>query len=144
MVAASRQLRATELRDALRACGLRATPARIAVLEVLAASPHALSQADLVGQLPDRHDRTTIFRVLSTLVRARLLRRVEAGNRVWRYQFPATADSRGLTASFVCTECDRVTELLGIELRATGASVPRAIGRRTVEVLVRGVCDACI
>jgi Fur family transcriptional regulator, ferric uptake regulator len=134
VVAASRQL---------RACGLRATPARIAVLEVLAASTHALSQADLLEHLPARHDRTTIFRVLTTLVRVRILRRVDAGDRVWRYQFLATADSRGLTASFVCTECDRVTELVGLELRATGANAPRAISRRTVEVLVRGVCDAC-
>lgn len=134
-------MRAADLRNAIRASGLRATSARIAVCEVLAATSQALSQADLVERLPDEHDRTTIYRVLAALVRSRLLRRIETGDRVWRYRF-VRAESHGVITSFVCTECDRVTDLTGVELRAAGA-VPRAFTQRTIEVLVRGVCDAC-
>ncbi len=121
---------------------MRATPARLAVLAVIASSAHPLSHADIVQRIPAEHDRTTIFRVLAALLRARLLRRFDAGDRVWRYQHVARAPSDALAAVFVCTACERVTELSGLQL-AGPRTLPRSLARHEVEVTVRGVCDEC-
>ena len=130
-------------RAVLRARGLRATSARIAVLELLAATMRPMSHADLVTSLPAGHDRTTIFRVLATLARARLVRRVDVGDRIWRYQLITTEDPTALRASFVCTSCGTVLALRGLEVSAPRARVPRALARREIEVLVHGLCNAC-
>ena len=131
-----------DVRAVLRARGLRATSARIDVLGILAAgSP--MSHSDLAAKLPLEHDRTTIFRVLSALVRARLVRRVDVGDRIWRYQRIADGDPSAPRASFVCTSCGTVEELEILRLAVPRTRVPRAVARREIELLVRGLCDAC-
>ena len=54
-----------ELRDALRARGLRATPSRMAVLALLRRHQGPLSHAEAADQLKDQGwDRATIYRKL--------------------------------------------------------------------------------
>lgn len=132
-----------ELRRALRERGLRATSARIAVLEILRATPDALSHADLAARLPPGHDRTTIFRSLSTLARAHLVRRVHAGDRVWRYHAASASDPTAIPATFVCTSCGVVLDLPTLELLVNTTRPPRAIAERSVQITVRGRCDTC-
>ncbi len=126
--------RRNALRAELRARGLRATPARIDVLARVRASAVALSHADLARRLPPDHDRTTIFRALGALVRVRLLRRIDVGDRVWRF---ATASEATVPASFACRRCGRVTDLSGIAL---DGDLP---ARGEIELVVFGHCDRC-
>jgi Fe2+ or Zn2+ uptake regulation protein len=122
-------------RDVLRRAGLRATVARIAVLDHIDATP--VAHADLFAILAEDHDRTTIFRTLATLTRAKVVRRIELGDRVWRYQ-----RMYAIAASFLCVACKRVIALPGFAIKTpTG---PRSIARREVEITVRGRCDRCL
>jgi Fur family transcriptional regulator, ferric uptake regulator len=131
--------RAENARTAIRACGLRATNTRIAVLDALS-SGRALSHPELVQRLPQL-ERTTIFRALNVLVRARLVGRLHLGD-MWRYRRARPPDETGaIPASFVCTSCGAVVELAKLELK--GPRTPRAIARRQIEVTIHGVCDAC-
>ncbi|HEY0253018.1 MAG TPA: Fur family transcriptional regulator [Kofleriaceae bacterium] len=123
-----------ELRNALRGRGLRATPTRLRVFEMIADADRPLSHAELSQLLPGDHDRVTVFRALNTLSEAGLVHRVDLGDRVWRY----TRATEG--AAFVCTSCGAITPLRDVKLDAEG---PQALRRGAVRILVQGRCDAC-
>jgi len=146
-----------ELRGVVRAKGLRATPARLAVLELLRSSDAPMSHGDVADRLASQAwDRATIYRNLIDLAEAGLVRRTDVGDHVWRFE--ALRDEHELMAHphFVCTGCGAVACLPEVELafrRPPGESArtprggrgrpPRAVKQRQVEVHVRGLCDAC-
>jgi len=132
-----------ELRAAVRARGLRATPSRLAVLELLRASDAPVSHADVADRLASQAwDRATIYRNLTDLAEAGLLRRTDLGDHIWRFE--AVTDDTA-HPHFVCTECGTVKCLPELELAVLRKTKgPRALRQRQVEVHVRGLCDACL
>lgn len=69
-----------ELKQAIREAGLRATPARIATLEILYRAGAPLTHADVAEKLASRGiDKATAFRNLNDLAEAGLLRKTELG-----------------------------------------------------------------
>jgi Fur family ferric uptake transcriptional regulator len=131
------------LRAAVRGSGLRATPSRLAVLDVLRASDSPMSHGDVADRLAGQAwDRATIYRNLVDLADANLVRRTDLGDHIWRFE-AVSADHDAKHPHFVCTECGTVECLPEIELADRRAKVPRAIKQRQVEVHVRGLCDAC-
>jgi Fur family transcriptional regulator, ferric uptake regulator len=139
-----------ELRTAVRGKGLRATPSRLAVLELLRSSDTPMSHGDVADRLANQAwDRATIYRNLTDLAEVGLLRRTDVGDHVWRFEAVSGEHTAGAHPHFVCTECGTVECLPEIELsirRAPTASrtkPPRAVKQRQVEVHVRGLCDAC-
>jgi Fur family ferric uptake transcriptional regulator len=140
--AAMRQVH-EELRAALRARGLRATPSRIAVLELVRAAATPPTFLDVLQQLGAKaRDRATIHRNLSDLVSTGLLRRIDMGDHLWRFD---TLDSRhSKHPHFTCSACARVECLRTVELVVRrGATTRRALQTQEVEIRVRGRCDAC-
>lgn len=139
-----------ELRSAVRASGLRATPSRLAVLEVVRANGVPMSHGDVADRLASHAwDRATIYRNLIDLAEAGLLRRTDMGDHVWRFEAISDEHDTAAHPHFVCTECGTVECLPEVELaqraRAQGRKkAPRAVKQRQVEVHVRGLCDACI
>lgn len=134
-------------REALRSAGLRVTPARVAVLSALRTASRPLSHADLCELLDESvWNRTTVWRNLSDLETAGLVRRTELGDRVWRFedQAPSSDDAPHLHPHFICTTCGEVQclpeEAVTIPVKF---KVPRAVAERHVEIQVRGVCDKC-
>ncbi len=131
------------LRRDLRAAGLRATPARLAVLRLLRASERPLSHGEVSERLAGRpFDRATLYRNLVDLTGAGLARRTELGDRIWRFEDRGVAPSRD-HPHFVCTECGRVECLPGVRVRISGARRPVALREQELEVQVRGRCDRC-
>ncbi|MBI5607388.1 MAG: transcriptional repressor [Deltaproteobacteria bacterium] len=134
--------RAAALRDRLRGAGLRATPARLAVLEVLETSEHSLSHAELVALLQaGPWDATTLYRNLTDIVRVGLARRVDMGDHVWRYQ-RLDAAHQGDHPHFTCVQCGETQCLPGLQWTAA-QQAPKAVARMEVDVQLRGVCDDC-
>jgi Fur family ferric uptake transcriptional regulator len=133
-----------EHRTALRMRGLRATPSRIAVLELLRTEGAPMSHGDVADRLAAHPwDRATIYRNLTDLAGAGLARRTDVGDHVWRFE-AVTNDHDTAHPHFVCTECGTVECMPEIELAVRRAKAPRAVRNRQVEVHVRGLCDACI
>jgi Fur family transcriptional regulator, ferric uptake regulator len=135
-----------ELRTAVRARGLRATPSRLGVLEVLRASDAPMSHGDVADKLASQPwDRATIYRNLVDLVEAGLARRTDVGDHVWRFEARMPGhDHDQAHPHFVCIECGSIECLPELELAVRRAKAPRAVKQRQVEVHVRGLCDACI
>jgi Fur family ferric uptake transcriptional regulator len=138
-----------QLRSAVRAKGLRATPSRLAVLELLRASDAPMSHGDVADRLATQAwDRATIYRNLIDLAEAGLVRRTDVGDHVWRFEAVTGDHEASAHPHFVCTECGAVECLPEIELavrasRSSRSKAPRAVKQRQVEVHVRGLCDAC-
>jgi Fur family ferric uptake transcriptional regulator len=130
----------------LRASGMRATSARIAVLEVLLGAKSPMSHAEVCDQVGERGiDRATLYRNLIDLADANLVRRSDHGDHVWRFEWIGRASPHDVAehAHFVCSVC------AGVSCLPTGAiavqavrGAPRSL-RTRVEVQVRGICDSC-
>lgn len=139
--------RSTALPQLLREHGLRATAARVAVLELLQASKRPLSHAEVWQQMPQLgHDRATVYRNLIDMTEANLLRRSDLGDHVWRFERIGEAGGHNAQAHphFVCQGCGSVRCLpedavaLHLPRRA-----PKALLQPQLEIQLRGLCDAC-
>jgi Fur family transcriptional regulator, ferric uptake regulator len=137
----------TILRDEIRDGGLRATASRIAVLRELRRAKRPVSHADVVEMLQgEPWDRATLYRNLIDLANCGLARKVELGDRVWRFDGSRAEHAHDATLHphFVCTACGGVECLPQVSIsRGKQGELPRAILSKQVEVHVRGLCDNC-
>jgi Fur family ferric uptake transcriptional regulator len=136
-----------DLRNQIRNVGLRATAPRIAVLRSLLRVASPQSHADVVERLaPEGWDRATIYRNLTDLTEAGLVRRTDLGDHVWRFELRALRGGRGEAdhPHFMCDGCGDIQCLpdATVEIKpARGA--PRALHRQRVQIQIRGRCDRC-
>ena len=133
-----------ELRQAIRARGLRATPSRIAVLELMKASEQPLSHAEVAARLEaSGWDPATLYRNLMDFTEVGLARRSDIGDHVWRFELVDGRHDVRAHPHFICTGCGGVQCLPVIELVLPRGKAPRALRQRHVEIHVRGLCDSC-
>ncbi len=136
-----------ELREALRAAGLRATIPRVRVLSALGSATTPLSHGEIADGLAEEgFDRATVYRNLIDLTDAGLVRRSDHGDHVWRFEL-ASGDNHEHDEShahFVCASCGAV-ECLPTEsvTLSPGRGAPRALKGSDLEIQVRGLCDSC-
>ena len=140
-----------ELRDRIRALGLRATAARVGVLACLEMAQRPLSHAEVMEKLDDTAvwDRATVYRNLSDLARVGLLHRYDLGDHVWRFEVAENPCAPGYSspaghAHFQCTECGDVLCLPGVARALAGIKgAPTSVRLQTAAVQLRGRCDEC-
>jgi Fur family ferric uptake transcriptional regulator len=133
-----------KIRELLHQANIRATPARIAVLQELRQTSSPLTHADLAEKLvPLGFDKATVFRNLSDLADAELIFRTELGDHVWRFE-AIDPDRPGgeKHPHFVCVECGSVSCLGDMEFTSTSKRRATSIGRIT-EILIKGHCSTC-
>ncbi len=132
-------------RNKIRAAGLRATPARVATFCVLTKSHMPLTHAEVTDALRESgFDKATIFRNLTDMAAAKLLRRSELGDHVWRFELIHESEQEGLVhPHFVCVDCGTVSCAEEIELSPKSMSASLALGEVT-EILLRGHCSDCV
>lgn len=136
------------LRGLLREAGLRATPARVAVLGVLRVASTPLTHSEVVSQLDGQGwDPATVFRNLITLVEAGFARRTDMGDHVWRFEAVGHAGDGAAAhehAHFLCTGCGEVTCMPDLEVKLPrGGRVPHSVRAREVQIQLQGLCDEC-
>ncbi len=132
-------------RLAIRQAGLRATPARVATLDLLRDSASPLTHAEVAEHLAKTNvDKATAFRALNDMTDAGLVRRTELGDRVWRFELLGDGeDEHAAHPHFVCVDCGQVSCLGDIKLTKKSLSDSAQIGRVT-EILLRGQCSNCL
>jgi Fur family ferric uptake transcriptional regulator len=134
-----------ELRQVIREAGLRATPARVATLELLLRAAAPLTHADVAEHLAERGiDKATAYRNLNDMTDAGLLRRTELGDHVWRFEPIGEGEhEHAAHPHFVCVDCGSVSCLNEIKLTRKSLTASRQIGEVT-EILLRGHCKDCV
>lgn len=134
-------------RAALRNVGLRATPARVAVLQLIRQVDRPLSHADVCDALGEVHwNRSTLWRNLCDLETAGLVQRRALGDRLYRFEQAQSDAAHSMDAHphFICVSCGDVAclpeEML---MLSQPRGLPRSLRAGQAEVQVRGVCDRC-
>ena len=129
----------------LREAGLRATPSRLAVLELLDRSSVPLSHGEVVQVFRAKPwDRATLYRNLLDLVRGRLARRIDVGDRIWRFEIATPHPHDTSHPHFVCTTCKQISCMPGIDLRVIRSEdIPKTVQNQEIDVEIRGLCDIC-
>lgn len=134
-------------RAALRSVGLRATPARVAVLCLIRSEGRPLTHADVCDALgEDRWNRSTLWRNLCDLETAGLVQRKAFGDRLFRFERASAEASEDAHAHphFICISCGDVACLPEEMLKLSQPrSLPRSLRQGEADVQVRGVCDRC-
>ncbi|WP_183323873.1 transcriptional repressor [Halomonas cerina] len=136
------------LHQAERQCqrrGVRFTPIRQRVLEMIAEASGGLKAYDLLDRLAAEHAAArppTVYRALDFLIEQGLVHRIESLNAY--VACPCPEHTHGFQL-LICRDCGRVEELHLDDINAQLARRARELGfavqRQTIELL--GRCDSC-
>src|SRR3954470_23339930 len=78
----------------LRGAGLRRTPVRVGVIDVLGSSASPLGVPDMLSRLPRDTDAVTVYRTLNAFTRKKLVHRVRGEDQAWRYALSSSSSSQ--------------------------------------------------
>jgi Fur family ferric uptake transcriptional regulator len=130
-------------RSVLQKVGFKATPGRVALLEVLYQAERPLSAEALIKKIKSDVDRATIYRSLKAFQKAGLVRQVYLHtDRAYYESVPKTEHHH-----VVCTECRAVRDIEGCGFHVTVQSILSAvkdfvaIQEHSFEVF--GICKTC-
>ena len=136
----------THARDALDAAGYRRGGARAAVVELLSRQDCCLSAQDIHNRLRKARRPVgiaSVYRALETLAELRLVKRVDAGDGIARYEpAPAGGDHHH---HLVCRDCGKVEAFSDSRLERAIDRVADGLGYSVEEheVVLAGVCADC-
>ena len=131
-------------RERLRTVGLRVTPQRLAVLEILEAAPHEhLSADDVWRRLDDAAhplDRSTAYRVLADLTGAGILQQAQLGDGAARFEVRAEPHHHA-----VCVVCGATEDVRpdSIEVLARRLREMSGFALGSEPLLLSGRCARC-
>jgi len=129
----------------LHATGLKATPARQRVLQLLRDAPRPMSHAEIDETLVRTDgtaiDHVTLYRVLDALIRCNLVMKAVDARGVSRFASSETQRQHDAHVHFRCTYCGGV-----FCLKATPPpppKLPRGFHLDVAEFDLRGICSKC-
>jgi len=132
--------------EQLRAAGLRVTPARQAVLEVVSSTDEHLSADEIVDRVvslaPDVH-RATVFRTLERLADRGMIAHVHVPHAPTTYH--VRRPEQRMHLHVVCRTCGAVIDVDPGLLDAAAAELERSNGFRLASehAALSGTCAAC-
>jgi Fur family ferric uptake transcriptional regulator len=133
------------LQETLRAAGLRATRARMSVLSVLRRAQRPATHDEVMDHLGGVFDGATVYRVLADLVAAQLVRRMDLGDKIWRYELAGAHPQGGADhPHFICDVCRAVLCLPPLELRTREGLPLQALSGAVLTFQLSGTCAACL
>jgi Fur family ferric uptake transcriptional regulator len=125
--------------------GLRPTPARLAVLEILGAASRALRPREILTALRTRRqvNKVTVYRILEEFIRRGLLRRLALEGR--GSHFELACEHHPPHPHFQCRTCREVQCLEPVPLMRMWTELQGPVGNRAdhIDIRVAGVCHKC-
>lgn len=103
----------TELRDA----DLKATPARLGVLEVLEKASSPVDVATILASLQKQDikaDPATIFRIVNSFAKQGLAKQIQFNEGKFRYELSSTVDHHHL----ICEQCGNIEDISDCNIKA--------------------------
>lgn len=131
----------------LQARDLECTLNRVRILEIIGESAYPLSAQEVfaLASRGQNINRVTVYRILDVLVEKRLLERMSAGDRSFRYGLAPNANHRR-HAHFYCTGCGKMECLSPgspvVDMAPLESTFPGTIER--VEIRLDGICETCL
>ena len=130
----------------LKHSGLGQTANRLRVLEIIGNRSHPPSAQEIIDELNKSHEvnRVTVYRILELFVEKRLVERISAGDRSFRYGLAPNANHQP-HSHFYCLECREMECLspdqFNLDTQPLARSFLGLIER--VEVRFDGICEGC-
>lgn len=113
--------RSPDLSKTLRRAGLKATGSRLDVLKALSWANRPVNIQTLIGLLPKKANKVTVYRVLADLKGAGLVRQVDFQQAHAFFELADPKDHHHL----VCVKCDRIESFTGCEADRLGKKALR-------------------
>jgi Fur family ferric uptake transcriptional regulator len=129
--------------DLIRAAGIKVTPGRVRVLEILRAARQPLCHGELesAGDGQAAIDRVTLYRILDSLVACGLALKAVDTRGVFRFSASGAQRQHAGHVHFRCTDCGGVFCLPAEPPPAP--ELPRGFRLGAVAFDVRGTCAGC-
>jgi Fur family ferric uptake transcriptional regulator len=131
----------------LVSAGLKASPNRLRILEVVGSNGFPLSAGDIFETIGRGQpiNRVTVYRILDLLVERGLLKRISTGGRAFCYDLAPNKHHRP-HPHFYCKHCGHMTclspESLPVDMKPLEKIFPGRIDN--VEIRVDGLCKNCL
>lgn len=127
----------------LTRAGLKRTPGRIAIINLLLAAEYPLSKQEIAHRLTKGSmNGVSIYRSLDAFLRAGIVHRVESGDRIWRFAICGCGTRGHCHPHFICKKCGKVECLSSYKLPDLGEIQPGYVVEEQ-EVYMRGRCEGC-
>jgi Fe2+ or Zn2+ uptake regulation protein len=127
----------------LHDAGLKHTPGREALLNLLKNSAHPLTQEEISQGLTGAGlNRVTIYRALDCFTKVGIVHKVESGDRIWKFAFCGCGNQGHCHPHFICRNCGKIECLTGVKL----PNIPKPKDGYIVEereFYLRGLCSGC-
>ena len=127
--------------------GLEGTQNRLRILEIIGNSSYPLSVQEIFETLSRTQtvNRVTVYRILDLLREKRLVDRISAGDRSFRYGLAPNANHQD-HSHFYCTRCGNMEclspESLYLKMETLERTFPGLIEK--AEVRLDGICKNCL
>lgn len=127
----------------LRKSGYRATPARLAILDVFKDAKKPLSAQGIIDQLPRGTDQATVYRTLKSLNKKGILKQIDLRHNHAHYELANLAEHHHL----ICLECGKIEIVHHCNMEETQSRVLRSskhfaeIRQHALEFY--GTCKSC-
>lgn len=133
------------IRGMIRDVGLRCTPTRIAVLAFGLKQKAPFTHNHLVQACRGKgFESSTLFRALADFAERGLMKKLDVGDHLFRYEVERSHDHHPQHPHFLCTDCGGVSCLLE-STSSFAAHATSLIGNHSiVDVLFKGVCGECL
>ena len=129
--------------ETLRFHGLRATPGRVAVLEVLLAADRPLTHHEILERLaPGTIDRVSVYRGLHRFAETGIVHRAYVDGRTWCYETADRCSHNRCHAHFTCRKCGRTTCMENVMVPLARGIADGFVPERQ-KVLIEGLCPRC-
>jgi Fur family ferric uptake transcriptional regulator len=107
--------------ELLHKSGLKRTAGRIALIELLHNANTALTQEEIAQGLTGHGlNRVSIYRALTSFLKAGLVHRIKNNNRVWKFEFCGCGNSGYCHPHFICRACGKVECLIDVSTFTAG------------------------
>ncbi len=134
-----------DIEQILSRAGIRPTSNRILVMRELIKSRRPMSMMDLESSI-DTLDKSSVFRVLTTLLEQGLVHGIEDGRGITRYEICHGDHQRhkaddDLHAHFYCEKCNRV--FCFPQINTPSVSMPEGFSVNSINFMIKGICPDC-
>ncbi len=127
--------------DILNKHQLKRTSCREGILELVMASPKALSEHEIRDQLAGNYDRTTFYRSFKTLVEHQIIHKIVVDNQLVKYALDNSLTHKESHAHFYCSSCQSVQCMDTAPVPKY--ELPEGYTKEETEVIIKGTCAHC-
>ncbi len=129
--------------DILRQAGLKRTPGRVALVELLLEARSPLTLQEITARLSGvKLNETSIYRSLDAFIKAGIVHRLETGERIWRFALCACSNQGHCHPHFICEACGKAECLNEIIIPHFREPRPGYVVEKQ-ELYFKGLCARC-